>query len=209
VVVLLALAGCDRGASEATPSAVRARFEALHRPLYELYAIGDDRDALWHALASSFAGEALTSEYVEHFTALRRMARERTEMRVLEVDYEELAVRREGEGFLVDADWSIGGVVTHQGHRHPRINRYRATYELAFAVDAADAGLDGLRIVATTLRSLERVASTRGGGFPLDELPSSARGSLSLGDLLRSGALAQPPTAPASGVPTPPARERP
>jgi hypothetical protein len=212
-LALLALAGCDAGpfaATAATDAVIRARFEALHRPLYEVYAIGDDRDALWRALAASFAGEALTGEYVEHFTALRRMTRERTQIRVLEVDYEEVAVRREGEGWLVDADWSIGGVVTHQGHRHPRINRYRATYQLAFASDSSVKRLEGLRIVGTTLRSLERVASARGSGFPLDELPASARGSLSLSDLLRSGALAEQPSAPgAVGGASQPEPERP
>jgi hypothetical protein len=185
------LVSCSPGRDVA--GEVRGRFEELHRRLYDVYTLDVDRDELWSFLAQSFDGEELTAEYVEHFTALRRMASERTSIRVLEVDYEELAVRREGRQWLVDADWSVGGVVSHQSHRHPRINRYRATYQLALASGSKEAGLADLRIVETTLRSLERVSSTRGVGFPLDELPSSARGSLSLSDLLRSGALEESP----------------
>ena len=209
---LLALvsASCSsqRGPSDAD---LRARFEQLHRRLYEVYELGDDRDALWSFLAASFDGEELTAEYLEHFTASRRMARERTEIRVLEVDYEQVTVRRDRKQWWVDADWSVGGVVRHQSHRHPRINRYRATYELAHAGGARDESLDSLRIVGTTLRSLERVGTSRSSGFPLDDAPSSARGSLSLSDLLRSGAVeAKPaPERPSASDGEPPSRGRP
>ena len=30
----------------------------------------------------------------------------------------------------LDVDWSVGGVVTHQGHKHTRVNRYHAVYTL-------------------------------------------------------------------------------
>ena len=83
---------------------VRARFEELHRRLYDVYSLDADRDALWDFLAQSFAGEALTGEYVEHFTVLHRMARERTAIRVLEVDYEDVTIRRAGRDVWVDAD---------------------------------------------------------------------------------------------------------
>jgi hypothetical protein len=195
LLAALACAGasCVRSAPDPVDVELRARFESLHRRLYDVYALGGDRDALWTFLEGSFAGEALTREYVEHFTALRRMDRERTSIRVLAVDYEEVAVHREDGGWRVDADWSVGGVVTHQGHRHPRINRYRASYRLAAAAApvAGSARTGDLRIVGTTLRSLERVGSARATGFPLDAMPGSARGSLSLSDLLRSGAAGE------------------
>ncbi len=199
-LLALASAGCLSRQPEPSEADLRARFEQLHRRLYEVYELGDDRDALWSFLAASFDGEELTGEYLEHFTAGRRMARESTAIRVLAVDYEQVTVRRDRKHFRVDADWSVGGVVLHQSHRHPRINRYRATYELAYAGAARDESLDSLRIVGTTLRSLERVGTARSGGFPLDDLPSSARGSLSLSDLLRSGAVeAASPPEPSSG----------
>ncbi|MEM8962380.1 MAG: hypothetical protein AAGD38_12935, partial [Acidobacteriota bacterium] len=61
--VALLIAGC-------APSDHRLGeiFEDLHRPIYGLYALGPDRDALHDLLAASFAGEALTQAYVEHFT---------------------------------------------------------------------------------------------------------------------------------------------
>lgn len=31
-----------------------------------------------------------------------------------------------GTGFVTDATWSVGGTVSHFGHRHFRQNRYRA-----------------------------------------------------------------------------------
>jgi hypothetical protein len=209
-MALVACAPPARQSSKYPETELRARFEQLHRRLYEVYALDGERDALWGFLAESFAGEALTGEYVEHFTALRRMARESTAIRVLEVGYDQIAVHRDGDGWLVDADWSVGGVVTHQGHRHPRINRYRATYRLASTGGAREDGLADLRIVGTTLRSLERVASARGAGFPLDDLPASTRGSLSVTDLIRAGAVEPPAPSSAEKPPDePPGGPRP
>ncbi len=192
--------------------AVTERFREMHRRVYDLYRLGPERDAVHSLLADSFVGEALTREYVEHFTTLTQMQQEQIAIDVRSVDYEsiELVERSPGEA-RIEAEWSVGGVVHHQAHRHPRINRYRAVYTLRPVGEAA--GLDSLRIVDTRLRSLKRVRSAfdGAGGFPLDDLPESAGGLLSTQDLLESGLMdeilesqAEPPDADAEGPVEPP-----
>ena len=95
----------------------------------------------------------------------------------MRVDYEDLSVESEGGTVLVDADWSVGGIVTHQEHKHLRTNRYRALYEL-------EETRDGWRIVAAHLRDLRRVET--GLGLSSD-LPTSAGGLMSPLELLRAG----------------------
>ncbi|MEM9597680.1 MAG: hypothetical protein AAGD06_25665, partial [Acidobacteriota bacterium] len=132
-------------------------FRALHEPVYGVYALGADRGAIHDLLAASFTGEALTREYVEHFTTLARMEEESTSIQVLAVDYEEVTVLDSEAGRVrVDADWSVGGVVTHRGHRHPRTNRYRAIYTLEAVGETAG---EGWRIVDTRMRDMERIES--------------------------------------------------
>jgi hypothetical protein len=181
------------------------RFQELHSKVYAVYSLGPDRDAIHAQLAAAFAGDALTREYVEHWTTLARMREEGTAIEVLSVDYESVAVAGTSpEGVLVEADWSVGGVVTHQRHKHHRINRYQAVYTVAMA--ASEAGVEpSLHIVDTRVRNAERVATPlespgTSTGFPLDELPKSERGFLGPAELLRSGILDE---APETG-PTPP-----
>jgi hypothetical protein len=142
-----------------------------------------------------FAGEALTREYVEHFTTLARMRQEGTAIDVLAVDYESVKVAGTApSGILVEADWSVGGVVSHQSHQHHRVNRYQAIYTLAApGTDAIDPA--ALRIVDTRLHSAERVASPLQSteGFPLDDLPASERGFMGPAEMLRSGVLDDAP----------------
>ncbi|MFT5584396.1 MAG: hypothetical protein ACI9VR_001981, partial [Cognaticolwellia sp.] len=72
--------------------ALSENFQALHRPIYGVYELGGDRDAIWNLLQGSFSGEALTREYVEHFTTLHTMAAEETAIQVIRVDYESIKV---------------------------------------------------------------------------------------------------------------------
>lgn len=193
--MVVSLFACARAPLDrATDSELVERFETLHRSVYDVFALGADSGRLRDHLAQSFAGDELTDELLEHYTTLALMARERTAVDVLRVDYEEVAVRRLAGAIEVDADWTVGGVVTHQGHRHPRINRYRATYRLAsVGAVGAEGSLEALRIVDTRLEGLERIrgltdlTGERGG-----ERPTSGAGTLSLGDLLRSGAVELP-----------------
>lgn len=190
-VGLVGLVGCvgpvgDRPATPRAPIsqvAMEALFEGLHRPVYEVYQLGRDRDRLHDHLARSFRGEALTREYVEHFSALRRMRRDATSIRVLRVDYESielLAWDDQAGRATVDVLWSVGGVVRHRRHHHPRTNRYRAVYELVH-------GADGWRLEDTKLRDMRRVrgfSSVTGSG---GEAPKSGAGLMSPLELLQAG----------------------
>ena len=95
-----------------------------------------------------------------------------------------LLLDRGPDGARVDADWSVGGVVTHQGHKHPRVNRYRAVYTLSPTAD-------GLRITDTHMRNLERVRSllSAGDAWTIDDLPKSGAGFMDPLDLLEAGVL--------------------
>lgn len=158
-------------------------FEQAHRRVYGVYDLQPDRDRVYDLLESSFTGDALTREYIEHYTTLVRMGREKTAIRVLQVDYDRLAASPLGSGlWSVDADWSVGGIVTHQGHSHVRVNRYSALYLLRETDE-------GLRIVETRMRDSRRVRSTFEGApvFPAESETSSAGGFMDLGTLLRGG----------------------
>ena len=93
--------------------------------------MGLDRHGIHKLLAGSFMGEALTQEYIEHYTTLNRMANEETAIAIRKIDYNTVQViSHRIDGVKIDADWSVGGIVTHQKHKHPRVNRYRAIYTL-------------------------------------------------------------------------------
>ena len=187
-VYLLACTGDPRASLDPSPvssQALKTLFRALHRPIYEVYGLGFDRDAIHAHLAASFRGEALSREYVEHFTALARMRRESTAIRILRIDYEQVEILERSESRVrVDADWSVGGIVTHQQHRHPRTNRYRAVYDLAFEAD-------GWRFVGSRLRDMDRIRGfsslTAGDPWALDRRPKSGGGMMSPLDLLKGG----------------------
>jgi hypothetical protein len=144
--------GC--AATPPTAPSIVADFEALHAPVYQVFDLGPDRDAVHAHLAQAFAGESLTDAYVEHWRALIRMQAEATAVHISGVEYEDVRVLDMDDAgrVRVDASWLVRGVVTHQQHRHPRINRYRAVYTLA----PTD---DGWRITDTHMRDLARVSS--------------------------------------------------
>jgi hypothetical protein len=77
-------------------------------------------------------GETLTDVYLEHRKGLqmeeRGGARARVEaVEVVEVDAVEPT---SSGGFSANAIWTVGGTVTHFGHRHFRQNRYDARVEV-------------------------------------------------------------------------------
>lgn len=178
--MILLLACAPEPSITASDDELVAAFQALHEPVYEVYALSDAH-AIHALLSGSFVGEQLTSEYIEHWTTLHNMRREQTSIHVKKVDYEAVAVLDRGPDTVrIDADWSVGGIVTHQAHKHPRVNRYRAVYTL---VDTPD----GLRISGTRMRNLERIQSVMSmtdDGFLLDELPEGGGGFMDPLDLL-------------------------
>ena len=145
------------------------RFTTLHPPIYDVYELGDDSDALHALLAGRFMGEALTHAYVEHFLAMTRLQEQQTTIVVEDVRYEDVAVlSRAGAQIRMSADWVVEGTITHRGHSHTRTNRYAAIYTLMETEK-------GLRIVDTRLKNLERISGrlssgARGGMTPLELL---------------------------------------
>jgi hypothetical protein len=185
VALALALAsGCGPDATGGLSERdLVARFEQLHRRVYDVYEIGPERERLHALLASVFDGRALTEEYVEHYTTAVRMRDERTSIDVVRIDYDGIEVlSRTRESARVGVAWSVGSVIGHRDHRHARVNRYRAVYTLA---DVAGE----LRIVGTRLGSLERVGSLSDldPASALDGLPETAGGTMDPLELLRSG----------------------
>lgn len=135
---------------------LKSQFEPLHRRIHEVYKIGPEPETLHNHLSDSFTGEALTQEYVEHFTTLHRMSEDSMKLDILGVEYLTLE-EVETEPWTVQVEWLVRGVVHHANHRHPRINRYRAKY-------LTEMSAEGLRIVDTEIQNVVRVAG---------QLPSS------------------------------------
>jgi hypothetical protein len=158
-------------------------FQALHRRIYQVYSLAPDRDAVWDLLAESFTGGALTQQYVEHYTTLVLSKHEETAIQVLAVDYDTIErLDAEPGTARVEVEWAVGGVVTHRGHKHPRVNRYHAVYRLE-PIDGA------LRISDTRLKNMQRVQRVlvEGGGWTLDQNDRSAGGMMSPSMLLEGG----------------------
>ncbi|MFT4621691.1 MAG: hypothetical protein ACI8PZ_000343 [Myxococcota bacterium] len=185
---LITLVGCTGPGplDELDDAALAAAFETLHAQVYDVYALPLDADAVHDTLARSFTGEALTRQYVEHWTTRVRMADDGTAVDVRRISHDTtLVLARDGSAAEIDARWSVGGIVRHRSHSHARINRYEAVYGLTWT-DA------GARIAWTRMRRAERVGAVLddgGSGWILDDLPSSDGGFLDAVDLLEGGLL--------------------
>lgn len=187
--VIFGLLSCaNNSVSTLNEAAIVQGFQEIHRKVYGVYALPLDRDAIHDLLDASFSGAALTDEYIEHFTTRVRMRQEETAIHIVRVDYDRVGLLDvEGAQYRVNAAWSVGGVVTHQGHKHTRVNRYEAVYTLTQTAE-------GLRIVDTRLRNLRRVRSALGTGFAeLDagkgQGGASSGGYMSPLELLRRGVV--------------------
>lgn len=190
-VLAIGLCGCRPAPAPPLPEAeVSSLFQDLHTKVYDVYGLPVDRDALYDLLSDCFAGDALTREYIEHYTTLWRMQHDDTKITILRVDYADTTVLSQQDGLAVlEADWNVGGVVYHQGHSHTRINRYQAIYTL----EQQD---EGYRIVDTKMKNVERVQLDlmSGGGLGVDEpAPTSGQGMLSPSDLLKAGLIDDAP----------------
>ena len=105
------------------------------------------------------------------------MEEEETAIDIKQVDYNSIETLQYVDGRVVlDVDWSVGGVVTHQKHKHTRVNRYRAVYTLE------QTSAQEWKITDTKMRNMERIrratdeellnGTNAGGGYldPLDLL---------------------------------------
>ena len=105
---------------------------------------------------------------------------EETAIDIRQIDYNKLEVLDSDYGWAtLDVDWSVGGVVTHQGHQHTRINRYRALYNLNNIND------DGWRITDVKMRNAERIR--RASDSDLLDGAEAGGGYLDALDLLDAG----------------------
>jgi len=84
-------------------------------------------EAIYDRLAVSVTGETLTEVYLEQRRALEMEERGGAQARVETVEVQDAReIERAGDGFSVRGEWTVGGMVTHFGHRHFRQNRYDA-----------------------------------------------------------------------------------
>ena len=87
-----------------------------------------EESAAYDRLAVSVTGDTLTEVYLEHRRALEMEERGGARARVEAVGVQAVeSVQPADEGFESVALWTVGGTVTHFGHRHFRENRYRAS----------------------------------------------------------------------------------
>lgn len=113
----------------AVPDPARAR-QILAGVLPNVYRAFEfpQESAAYDRLALSVTGDTLSQVYLEHRRAVemteRGGARARVDaVQVIEVDS---VGRGDTQGFVADAVWTVGGTVSHFGHRHFRQNRYDA-----------------------------------------------------------------------------------
>lgn len=116
------------GSSGRTPSERQAR-RILSGLLPNVYRALEFRqeEAIYDRLAVSVTGETLTEVYLEQRRALEMEERGGAQARVETVEVQEARdIESTAEGFSVRGEWTVGGMVTHFGHRHFRQNRYDA-----------------------------------------------------------------------------------
>lgn len=186
MLTFLLILACDQSLPDVP--VIKQQFQALHPLVYQIYQGNMAEVELHQLLSSVFVGRKLTGEYVEHYSTLHHMRLEETYIDVKQVDYNSIEVLDFDVGSVTfDVDWSVGGVVTHQGHKHTRVNRYQAVYTMI----ENDEG--EWRISDVKMRNAERIrratdedilnGTNAGGGYldPMDlleagmfELPSQA-----------------------------------
>jgi hypothetical protein len=118
---------------ERTPSKDQTR-RILAGVLPNVYRAFEFREesAAYDRLAVSVTGETLTEVYLEHRRALEMEERGGARARVEAVEVQEVrSVEPVADGgFAAEASWTVGGTVTHFGHRHFRQNRYDTRVEV-------------------------------------------------------------------------------
>ncbi|UCC73271.1 MAG: hypothetical protein JSV86_01520 [Gemmatimonadota bacterium] len=116
------------GSAGRTPSERQAR-RILVGLLPNIYRALEFRDeaTIYDRLAVSVTGETLTDVYLEQRRALEIEDRGGAQARVEAVEVLEASeIESRDTGFAVRSTWTVGGMVTHFGHRHFRQNRYDA-----------------------------------------------------------------------------------
>jgi hypothetical protein len=116
------------GTAGSRPSERQAR-RILSGVLPNIYRALEFREEalIYDRLAVTVTGETLTEVYLQQRRALEAEERGGAQARVEAVEVLEARdISSLDSGFLVRATWTVGGMVTHFGHRHFRQNRYDA-----------------------------------------------------------------------------------
>jgi hypothetical protein len=94
--------------------------------VYRAFEFGEE-SVVYDRLALTVTGNTLTEIYLDHRRALEMTERGGARARVEAVEVKDIrSVSESGDGFVALATWTVGGTVTHFGHRHFRQNLYDA-----------------------------------------------------------------------------------
>jgi hypothetical protein len=120
------------GSSGRTPSERQAR-RILAGLLPNIYRAMEFRseELIYDRLAISVTGDTLSEVYLEQRRTLEIEERGGAQARVEAVEIlDATQITARDRGFEVRAVWTVGGMVTHFGHRHFRQNRYNAVLDI-------------------------------------------------------------------------------
>jgi hypothetical protein len=120
------------GSSGRTPSERQAR-RILAGLLPNVYRALEFRseELIYDRLALSVTGDALSEVFLEQRRTLEVEERGGAQARVEAVEIlDATQITPRDRGFGVRAVWTVGGLVTHFGHRHFRQNRYNAVLDI-------------------------------------------------------------------------------
>jgi len=120
------------GSSGRTPSERQAR-RILAGLLPNVYRALEFRseELIYDRLAISVTGDTLSEVYLEQRRTLEIEERGGAQARVEAVEIlDATQITARDHGFEVRAVWTVGGMVTHFGHRHFRQNRYDAVLDI-------------------------------------------------------------------------------
>lgn len=99
---------------------------ALLRNVYHAFDYRRESD-IYDTLAASATGDLLTRIYLEIQRSLQVETQGGARVRVTDVDLRKCDLAGSEPGrFVADCEWVAVGTVTHWGHTHDRVNRYRA-----------------------------------------------------------------------------------
>jgi len=149
--------------STLSPTDAEARADELVAwALEQVYGAFEQAEeaAIYDALATAVAGDALDALYLQRRAALADRGLEGANQEVHEVELMSVAAERRGDLLQADARWRVLGIVGHERHRHLRGNAYAADLDLA--------RIDGSwRITGFDLREVDRT----GAGVLVDAPP--------------------------------------
>ena len=116
-----------------SPTQAALIVEKLLTNIYQSFEFNTE-EAIYDKLAISVEGEQLTDIYLENRRALEVENRGGARARIDQVDVTEVSSVHSAPGkqLLVQAEWMVGGAVSHFGHTHYRHNLYVASITLTY-----------------------------------------------------------------------------